>query len=257
LIAELRSAVPRSIIAFTFGVSLIQPGIRVGEAIGLRLGDINFSDRLITVERNIVKGIIGTPKNGLIRQVDMSSQLAKVLGQIVLDRKEQLLRLGMSADVLPSLWVFQNAVGEPLNDSKVRKTFARLLTKAGLAQRNLHFLRHTFASLLIQQGESLAYVKEQMGHSSIDVTVDVYGHLVPGGNRQAVDGLDDSDQFGMETKWKHFDQNTSLEEKEAMQLIEKIGATRRSRTGDLLITKNTSPLPDLIKPEKKQHKQGK
>lgn len=54
-----------------------------------------------------------------------------------------------------------------------------------------HDLRHTFASLLIAQGKSLAYVKDQMGHSSIQVTVDVYRHLVPGGNRAAVDRLDD------------------------------------------------------------------
>jgi len=54
-----------------------------------------------------------------------------------------------------------------------------------------HDLRHTFASLLLQNGESPAYVKEQMGHSSIQLTVDIYGHLVPGGNRQAVDKLDD------------------------------------------------------------------
>ena len=122
----------------------------------------------------------------------------------------------------------------------VRGIFARLLTKAGLAQRNLHFLRHTFASLLIQQGESLAYVKEQMAHSSIDITVDIYGHLVPGGNRQAVDKLDDAseipDQFGMETKWKHFDETPTPEEKAALQVLGKTGATRRSRTGDLLIT---------------------
>jgi len=45
-------------------------------------------------------------------------------------------------------------------------------------------------SLLIQQGESLVYVKQQMGHHSIRVTVDTYGHLVPGGNRAAVDRLD-------------------------------------------------------------------
>lgn len=53
-----------------------------------------------------------------------------------------------------------------------------------------HDIRHTFASLLLQQGESLTYVKEQMGHSSIQVTVDIYGHPVPGGNRAAVDKLD-------------------------------------------------------------------
>ena len=51
----------------------------------------------------------------------------------------------------------------------------------------------TFASLLIQQGEGLAYIKEQMGHSSIDVTVDIYGHLVPGGNRQANKAGPDAD----------------------------------------------------------------
>ena len=51
-------------------------------------------------------------------------------------------------------------------------------------------MRHTVASLLIQNGEPLTYVNEQMGHSSIPVTVDVYGHLVPSANRAAVDKLD-------------------------------------------------------------------
>jgi integrase len=47
-----------------------------------------------------------------------------------------------------------------------------------------HDLRHTFASLLLQNGESVLYVKDQMGHSSIQVTVDLYGHLIPGGNKR-------------------------------------------------------------------------
>ena len=67
-----------------------------------------------------------------------------------------------------------------------------IVTKAEVRRRRsvVHVLRHTFASLLIQQGESLTYVKEQMGHASIQVTADIYGHLVPGGNRSAVDRLD-------------------------------------------------------------------
>ena len=68
--------------------------------------------------------------------------------------------------------------------------FYRLLEKAGVRQVRLHDLRHTYASLLIQQGESLAYVQKQLGHSSIQVTVDIYGHLIPGANRAAVDRLD-------------------------------------------------------------------
>jgi integrase len=60
-----------------------------------------------------------------------------------------------------------------------------------MKQLNMRFhdLRHTFAPSL-QHGESPVYVKEQMGHSSIQVTVDLYGHLIPGGNKQAVDRLD-------------------------------------------------------------------
>ena len=50
-------------------------------------------------------------------------------------------------------------------------------------------LRHTFASLQIQDGEPLAYVKEQLAHWRIKMTVEVYGHLVPGASRQAVNRL--------------------------------------------------------------------
>ena len=78
-----------------------------------------------------------------------------------------------------------------MDASNLRKVFNKLLTVAKLRQIRFHDLRHTFASLLIQQGESLAYIRDQLGHSSIQVTVDTYGHLVPGGNRQAVDKLDE------------------------------------------------------------------
>ena len=145
----------------------------------------------------------------------------------MLYRKEELLRLGMSVDELPNLWLFQNLAGQPMDYSKIRKIFTKLLAKSKLAQRNLHYLRHTFASLLLQQGESLKYFQEQLGHSTIKMTCDTYGHLVPGGSRQAVDRLDDGNR--METFW-------TRERIRAPRVMENIGATRRSRTGDLLIT---------------------
>ena len=52
-------------------------------------------------------------------------------------------------------------------------------------------MRHSYASILLSQCESVAYVRDQLGHSSIGTTVDVYGHLVPGSNRGAVNRLDD------------------------------------------------------------------
>jgi L-fucose isomerase-like protein len=93
----------------------------------------------------------------------MSAQLAKVMGQVVLDRKEQLLRLGMSIEELPNLWLFQNVAGKPMDDSKLRKVFAKVLAKAGLAQRNLHFSRDTFASLLPSKGSPSSTSRSNSG----------------------------------------------------------------------------------------------
>jgi len=76
--------------------------------------------------------------------------------------------------------------------ANVRHVFYRILERAHLRRVPFHDLRHTFASLLIQQGESLACVLDQLGHKSIRITVAAYGHLVPGGNQSAVDRLDDA-----------------------------------------------------------------
>ena len=56
---------------------------------------------------------------------------------------------------------------------------------AKLRHVTMHSLRHTFASLLIAQGENIKYISEQMGHASIQITVDVYGHLFPSTKREA------------------------------------------------------------------------
>jgi hypothetical protein len=90
-----------------------------------------------------------------------------------------------------TLWLFAPATGTLLDPARVQKVFKRVLKTAGLP---LHFsprcLRHTYASLLLQQGESPAYVQRQLGHASIRLTVDMYGKWLPTGNKAAVDGLD-------------------------------------------------------------------
>ena len=65
-----------------------------------------------------------------------------------------------------------------------------LQARADLRYRSPHQARHSFATLLLQQGDSLDYVKTQLGHSSIRVTADTYVHWLPGSNRAAVDRLD-------------------------------------------------------------------
>jgi len=87
--------------------------------------------------------------------------------------------------------VFPSTLFTPMGPTGVRRDFNYVLKKAKMRRIRFHDCRHTYASLLLGKGESLAYVRDQMGHSSIQITVDIYGHLVPGSNRQAVNRLDD------------------------------------------------------------------
>ena len=166
---------------------LAKTGLRIGEALALEWDDIDFHGRFIQVSKTTDRGRTGTPKNGKSRRVDMSLGLAATLKGLRVAQGKYALREG--ASLVPFL--FPNRLGRLMDRMGVyRYIWAPLLKKAGFRQIHVHDLRHTFASLLIQNGESLAYVKEQMGHSSIKMTVDTYGHIVPGGNKAAVDKLD-------------------------------------------------------------------
>ena len=168
---------------------LARTGMRIGEAFGLQWQDIDFQTRQIRVQRAIANGRIDTPKSGHGRTVDMSEQLADALRHLQLERKVETLRRGWPE--VPA-WVFCSTAGTPLQKNNVRRIFVRLLKSARLPLHfSLHCLRHTYASLLIQQGESPAYVQRQLGHASIKLTVDTYGKWLPMGNKAAVDRLDD------------------------------------------------------------------
>jgi integrase len=172
-------------------LTLARTGMRLGEALGLQWGDIDFNGRFITIQRGITRGRVETPKNSTIRKVDMSKQLTAYLKDFKHQRKIQTLKKGWRE--IPE-WVFINRDGKILDGPNWRKrVFNKALEKAELRKIRIHDLRHTYASQLIQRGESLAYIRDQLGHHSIKVTVDIYGHLAPEGNKAAVDGLDDDD----------------------------------------------------------------
>ena len=133
----------------------------------------------------------------------MSNRLTAILNDLLSKKRAAALRKEMAkepgerrdaATVVNEVmedWLFTTPQGTRLDPSNLRKVFYRLLVAAKLRRVRFHDLRHTFATLLIQQGEGLPYIRDQLGHSSIKITVDTYGHLVPGGNRQAVDKLDE------------------------------------------------------------------
>ena len=176
---------------YPLALLLARTGMRLGEALALKWTDIDFHGRFINVERGFSRGKIETPKSGKSRRVDMSKQLSIVLSGLKHRRKVETISKGWKT--IPE-WVFVSSLGTSLDiNNWRRRIFDKALEKAGLRKVRIHDLRHTFASLLIQAGESLVYIRDQLGHHSIKVTVDIYGHLAPGGNKAAVDRLDDPD----------------------------------------------------------------
>ncbi len=205
---------------------LARTGMRLGEAFGLQWGDLDFQAREIRVARALSAGRIETPKSGHGRTVDMSQQLAAMLRRCQVERKAETLKRGWTE--MPP-WVFCTETGTPLDKSKVRKVFARALKRAGLPGHfSPHCLRHTFASLLLQQGESAVYVQRQLGHASIKLTVDTYGRWLPMGNKAAVDRLDEGNGSKMVAK-------TMAVSKDAAQVPEKSGEPWWDRTTDPLL----------------------
>jgi len=229
-------------------LTALRTGLRRGELVALQWGDIQFGNgesdpnRFILVRHNYVRREHTTTKSNKSRRVDLSRELRSVLIKL---RDKRLLEtfLQGKTDILDEL-VFPSPDGSILDPDNLyhpyHRYFLPVLTKAGIPKIRLHDLRHTFGSLLIQNGAALVYVKEQMGHSSIQVTVDIYGHLVPSANVSFVDRLDAKPKPAEETTAPQ--QNATPAQQGAgnrteipSELADLIGGGGWTRTNDLRI----------------------
>jgi integrase len=183
--------------SYPFVLTLARSGVRIGEASALALEDFEMARGFMRVRRSFSEGRLSTPKTGDGRCVDMSQQLQTVLTDYLGARMIEATVRGKTA----SPWVFGTLDRVPLDSHEWRrKVWDPLLKVAGLRHRGPHQLRHTYASLLLMAGKSPAYVSKQLGHKSIKITVDLYGHFIPGANRQEVDVLDDPETVLPATK---------------------------------------------------------
>lgn len=159
----------------------IMTGMRLGELLALQWGDIDWNSRTIHVSRSVYSGQLTSPKSRRsIRAIGMSPMLRDALWLHKFDAPASDLDL-----------VFASETGTFLDQANLRnRVFASALARAGMRKIRIHDLRHTFASLLINQGENLKYVQTQLGHASIQTTVDRYGHLMPDAYLGASERLD-------------------------------------------------------------------
>jgi integrase len=152
----------------TLFLTAIMTGARQGELLGLKWSDINFTGKQIHVKRTFNHGRFFEPKTKQsIRNIDLAAW------KLISASKEESL-------------VFQSETGTPIACvNMVRRHYAPALKKAGIPHIKFHALRHTYASLLIEQKENIKYIQNQLGHSSPNVTLSVYAHLMKGENQEA------------------------------------------------------------------------
>ncbi|MHC4214536.1 MAG: site-specific integrase, partial [Planctomycetota bacterium] len=175
---------------YDFLLTAFRTGMRLGELLALSWDSVNFDTKQIVVQRSYSNYHWDTPKSHKIRYIDMSEGLYTALKLRYQNRvKELYCKINGGKRIY---LVFPNPNGKPINDNVFRRgVFYALLSKAKLPKIRIHDIRHTYASLLLQAGAPIHYVKEQLGHSSISTTVDLYGHAIPGANRKAINKLDD------------------------------------------------------------------
>src|SRR5712692_4335786 len=170
-------------------------GMREGELLALRWSDINFEQGYLQVRRT-VRRIRGQgfkenePKTAAgRRRIALSPFLIGVL-KTHRSRQEQARQRAGSSWEEHDL-VFCNIYGSFMDQAHFRATFQTILKKAGLQPMRFHDLRHSAATLLLAMGVHAKVVQELLGHSNISITLNIYSHVLPSLQQDAMNKLSD------------------------------------------------------------------
>ncbi|GAA7155717.1 hypothetical protein BD0047_09750 [Helicobacter pylori] len=141
-------------------------GLRTGEQLALMWEDIDFNEKTITINKSLNElGQITSPKNKpSVREVDLLEPVGKILKE--LQESEPANKKFVFIDMLKRSSVFQ-------------RHFKKLLKALNLKDRKLYTTRHTFASLMLNQGEEAMWVSKTLGHKDLNTTYKTYSHYIP------------------------------------------------------------------------------
>ena len=155
-------------------------GLRRGELLGLKWTDIDWKNCIIKVRRQVARvdgQIVEAPlktKNSY-RTVTISQQAIEVLKQ----QKEKT----------HDEYVFPSPTGGPISPDSVNNMLKRVLARAGIPKVRFHDLRHTFATIALQNGVDIKTVSGMLGHFSAGFTLDTYAHVTTAAQKEAADTI--------------------------------------------------------------------
>ncbi|MGW3059080.1 tyrosine-type recombinase/integrase [Streptomyces goshikiensis] len=157
----------------------LHTGLRKGELLGLRWEDLDLDAGTAAIRRTLQRTNAGglttlpTKTRASERRIALP---ARCVQSLKLHHEQQ------QREVAGTTWqhnghVFTTAQGRPIDPANLTRTFTTLLRKAGLRRIRFHDLRHSTATLLLEQGVELIVIKELLGHAHIGVTATVYAHV--------------------------------------------------------------------------------
>lgn len=166
-------------------------GARQGELLALHWGDVDLDVGTITIRYSLRRGELGQPKT------ERSRRTLAVGGRVVAALRAQRAAQARSRLLGGSRWiendlVFTSSIGTPMDATNVTHRLQRALSTAGLQRRRFHDLRHAAATLLLASGADIKVVSDYLGHQSIATTANIYAHVLPELQREAVERLEGS-----------------------------------------------------------------
>lgn len=179
----------------TFLHLLAMSGCRMGELLGLQWKNVFFNEGYIKIKQSLARGIgrrlyLETPKTkSSIREIPLDAETVKALKTWKAQQRKDLLAIGFNS-LSPEQLVFSKTnTNGFIQLSTPIKWLNKVLNRLDIKRITLHGLRHTHATMLLESGRTLKDVSARLGHSSIEITSDLYIHVTEKRSRESVNEL--------------------------------------------------------------------
>lgn len=157
-------------------------GLRRGEALALTWDDLDTKQGLLTVNKAVKRGELGqyigsTKNSSSIRTITIDENTIQILKEWKAEQAKTLIGFGFNA-IQPNQLMFSKLKdNSPLNSMAPRNALVKICKRFNLPMMNIHGFRHTHCSLLFEAGVPMKDVKERLGHSDIQTTMNIYTHV--------------------------------------------------------------------------------